>query len=344
MNVALVIKRALSRILYSSGLTDNILRRSDRGIIMCYHHVLREDDERIKFLQPGMYVTTKTFDLHIRYLSNHYQFTRLESLMDFHGCNKICAITFDDGWADNYEFAYPILKKYRVPATIFIATNYIGSCKWPWPDRLSYYIHKSSGHEMAAINRIVNDHFPEITKNIILVEKCNKNKLTSVEKIVSFVKSKSYDEISSFMEKVDSYMQHHLKNLEMYHPWLTWKQIKEMSADEISFGAHTHNHVILSSVSLNEAKDEIYLSKKILSQQTGKPITSFSYPNGFYHQGIVDILQMLEFKKAVITEVGTINSSKSMFELKRFLLHNDISDCIPMLAYSLSVKLLAEKL
>ncbi|HQO64401.1 MAG TPA: polysaccharide deacetylase family protein, partial [Syntrophorhabdus sp.] len=295
MRIGMVLKHILSGVLYYSGLTDFFMHRDKRGIILCYHHVLPEGDERIGFLQPGMYVTSNTFEMHIRYLSEHFDFIGLEhwskSLK-----NKQCIITFDDGWADNYEYAYPILKKHGVPATFFVTTNCIGSGRWPWPDRLSYYIHASSAHDVLLMHKKVltalSKKLPSMDKTSIEVN----NRFVAVEEIVSLVKLLSHEEIITFMRQIDLVMQAHNKKMELNRPWMTWDEISEMSSNNMLFGSHTHNHVILTGTSLKESREEIQYSRGILANKLCKPITTFCYPNGYYHHDIVSILEGLEFR------------------------------------------------
>ena len=106
-----------------------------------YHRVLPKGDPRLNSEEPGMYVSPDTLDMHLDELAKFTTFIRIEDWLNLSESKQLkdtlyCAITFDDGWADNYEFAMPLLKKYKAPATIFLATNYINSKTTFWPERL----------------------------------------------------------------------------------------------------------------------------------------------------------------------------------------------------------------
>ena len=101
---------------------------------------------------------------------------------------------------------------------------------------------------------------------------------------------------------------------------LTWDQIKEMAENDISFGAHTVNHPILSRIPLDKAEYEIVESKKRIEENIGKAVTSFAYPFGKkaqYSSDLFPVLEKLGFKCAVTTETATNNQSTPLFELNR---------------------------
>ncbi len=121
--------------------------------------------------------------------------------------------------------------------------------------------------------------------------------------------------------------------------WLNWDEIKEMSQFGISFGAHTHNHFILTQIPINIVKDEICTSKQVLSKNLGCSVNLFCYPNGNYSPDIINTLREEGFEFAVTTEKGTINKSSDNLLLKRFLLHEDMTKFIPQLACKLTDKI-----
>jgi peptidoglycan/xylan/chitin deacetylase (PgdA/CDA1 family) len=107
------------------------LSQRKKGVVLMYHRVL-DDAEISATIHPGMYVTRRTFGRHLEYLSEKYQVLTLQEIGEWvlgkrESPKKTpCAITFDDGWVDNYHHAFPLLQAYGVPATIFVITNQIG--------------------------------------------------------------------------------------------------------------------------------------------------------------------------------------------------------------------------
>jgi peptidoglycan/xylan/chitin deacetylase (PgdA/CDA1 family) len=101
-----------------------------KALIICYHCVKDEGDSYLRPTRIG------DFENQMRYLSMRYHPIALERMAQFlqNGTPlppKAIAVTFDDGYRDNYENAYPILKRYNIPATVFLATDFIGTGRIP---------------------------------------------------------------------------------------------------------------------------------------------------------------------------------------------------------------------
>ena len=101
-----------------------------KALIICYHCI---KDEMNSYLRP---TKVADFERQMRYLSKAYHPVSLEQIARYIQDkmplpSKAIAVTLDDGYLDNYENAYPILKKYHIPATVFLTTNFIGTGEIP---------------------------------------------------------------------------------------------------------------------------------------------------------------------------------------------------------------------
>ena len=123
-----VIKRCISFLWFITGFAFFFsLYQRKRGAvripILMYHSI--SDDSQFQN------VTVASFRKQMEYLASEYEILPLKEIpkilfgaRNFQG--KLAVITFDDGYKDNYDFVFPILREFRLPATIFVATNYIG--------------------------------------------------------------------------------------------------------------------------------------------------------------------------------------------------------------------------
>ncbi|MEW6378722.1 MAG: polysaccharide deacetylase family protein [bacterium] len=264
----------------------------------------------------GFYPETSTshFERQIAFLVKNYHVMSLDEIMErsqkgesLRGC---VAITFDDGFKDNFEKAYPILKKYQVPATIFVTTSYVESGIAPWFIKLRFMFMKTDKTylELAADKRITA---PLRTRE---------EKFAASEKVMRYFKDCPDEQRLRLLDELGIRLAvndfRELDNL-----MLSWDEIREMSEQGISFGAHTVNHPILTRIPLAVAEEEIQQSKKTIEEKVGKQVSSFAYPFGKeaqYSPEMFNILRKLHFNCAVTTIIGSNNHHTEAFALKRW--------------------------
>jgi peptidoglycan/xylan/chitin deacetylase (PgdA/CDA1 family) len=124
-------RRAVSAAAYYSGLEEQRHRvaMQDRGVVLMYHRVL--SDAPHPGVDPGMFVTASAFEHHLRLLRSRYDLVTIDAFGEWMTGQRVltrppCAITFDDGWRDNYDVAFPLLQRYGATATVFLVTSWIG--------------------------------------------------------------------------------------------------------------------------------------------------------------------------------------------------------------------------
>lgn len=328
----IAVKGVIAWFLYHTGITRRLSRGFKNSMIIAYHHVVPEYDDAISFLQPGMYVTTKTFEKHLQYLRKNYHIIPLDKIDGVH-IENACVITFDDGWADNFNHALPILRKYDAPATIFLSTGFMDSYEWPWPDRVSYYAAYAPETGFTEMLRYLGH---ETGASLPSGDMTDLRRSVAAEMCIARMKREPHARLTEIMGHLDALFKQQHEDLNTRRPWLTWDEVGEMDQAGISFGAHTHNHVILTSCNPEKAEQEIVTSKDMLSERIGRPVRMFSFPNGDYHEKHVDVLKCHGFTHAVTTRSGVIRSSEDLLTLRRFMLHDDMTKTIPMLACKLA--------
>ena len=124
-------RRAVSAAAYYSGLEQqrHSAAMKDRGVVLMYHRVL--PDAPHPGVDPGMFVTASTFEHNLRLLRSRYELVTIDAFGEWMAGQRQftrppCAITFDEGWRDNYEVAFPLLQRYGATATVFLVTGWIG--------------------------------------------------------------------------------------------------------------------------------------------------------------------------------------------------------------------------
>ncbi len=315
--------------LYYSGLLRCFLRKEfrDKGFILMYHRIVHSPGEDAVPLQPGMYVTDETFERHLAFLKKKYSIIPFHEMV--HRINQgrttgeCCSITFDDGWRDTYDTAFPLLKRYQVSATVFLAAGYIGTHKWFWPEELTWCLEmllkQDAGY--AETNDFIKHFLPAMDRN----GKMNHTDL--IDGAVERVKKYRPDEREALLEAIRKALPDRSKNRLL----MNWDEVEEMhKSGLVSFGAHTVNHIYLDQVGQDTARLEISSSKKVIEDHLGVPVTLFAYPNGNYTPQTIGMLEHSGFLGAVTTKWGYVDKNTPLMEMPRIAMHDDVSKTIPL--------------
>ena len=122
---------AIGRLVYTSRADALLLRRT--GIVVAFHHVQDGEDSQ------GLSIGRDMFERHCRFFKRHFDVVPLRDLVsrleEGRSVDRTLAITFDDGYHDNFVNARPVLEELSLPATFFVVSQWIGTETWPWWDR-----------------------------------------------------------------------------------------------------------------------------------------------------------------------------------------------------------------
>ena len=306
-----------------------------------YHRILPEEQAQ-EGVQAGMYVIPDTFRMHLEFLEKYFYLAPISLL---HADNlKIpaangkpcCFLTFDDGWYDFYQHAYPILKKYRAPATVFLPTDFIGTNNSFWTDRLAYLLCKLDKAGRPAGN--------SGDKVIDSLESLKGSFDSRLEQAIAELKKYRPDDIEDILSTWAA--RYDCNYSDMERSFLNWDEVREMlQSGLVTFGSHTAHHHILTTLTGNEIMDELYKSKKRLLAEAvaDTSFIPFCYPNGNFDAEIADMVKEAGYSLAVTTKNGW-NSIKpdNPYMLKRVGMHQDISSTRAMVGFKLlSFKLLS---
>lgn len=253
------------------------------------------------------------FEQQMAYIARHFSVLPLrdavQMLRERRLPRRACCITFDDGYADNLTVALPILEKYSMPATIFVATAYVdGGCMF----------------NDAVIDAITRTEMPMLDLVKYGLGRCKIDSLTSRRSVIDKIlweirfhppkqRNKFLDDLSR-VSGIDSFP----RNL-----MLTKEQVKELSRRGVEIGGHTDSHPILTSIDSIQVRKEIVKGREILEEWIGCPVRCFAYPNGLpgrdFSPEHVKIVRDLGFDLAVTTAKGIASCRSDAFQLPRFM-------------------------
>ena len=300
-------------------------------VVLMYHRILRQN-EIAGEIESGMYVERDTFDKHMKFVkrnfepvsfSNWLKFTRTERLSP--SGKPYCIVTFDDGWLDFYRNAYPILLRYEIPATVFLPTDFIGSTKWFWTDRLARMFAKKKSSKARTMKRDLA--YPELRTILRLTGNHEKTR----ERIINLLKTKRLEIIEEILTALSELWEIELPVGE--RAFLNWEEVRELyNSGLIQFGSHTQSHPILTTLSKEEVVSELENSRNRLDAAGIIDLENlvFCYPNGSYDSDIRDLVKKIGYKAAVTTRPGWNSYGDDPFELNRIGVHQDVTSTIPM--------------
>jgi peptidoglycan/xylan/chitin deacetylase (PgdA/CDA1 family) len=329
-------RRSAAAVFHLSGAYKAFLK--GKVLILMYHRVLPEKDLIRFYTQPGMHVLESVFLMQMNFFQQNFNVLSLDDLLHYWATGgldnnqRYCVITFDDGWLDNYLYAYPILKEKGIPATIFLPTSFIGTDQWFWPDRLSYLLKNYHSNKLPQEKR---EAIQGLVRNYLASEPAGTTTcLDEIDPLIELFKRLPAKMIESFIREASSLLEAEVPHDRLL---LDWNEVQEMSGDGISFGAHSASHQILTNLSLENACSEIEEPLKVLQAQNISLSPVFCYPNGNYNRDIAECVKACGYKAAVSTHFGHESRfPEDPYSLKRIGMHNDISNSIPLLTFHIS--------
>jgi len=274
--------------------------------ILCYHRVGTEGVPLFSRLEP------KSFEAQMRYVKQHYRVVSLNQLCcelrDATNVPPTLAITFDDGYRDLYEFAFPVLSKYEIPATIYLIGRCMETGEVPWYDRIFAALKIAPGPAFEV----------NLDKPRRFALDCAADRSQAAWEVVCFLRS--IPDVQRRTWCVDFERQIALPQLWLEDRMLTWEQVRTMHRAGISFGAHTMSHPVVSQLDPSAFHEEFVRSRELLELSLGAEIPDFAYPFGKPADRSLLVEKFLEscgYRSAVTTSQGYNTRDSSLYRLLR---------------------------
>jgi peptidoglycan/xylan/chitin deacetylase (PgdA/CDA1 family) len=275
------------------------LTKPSRFVVLTYHRV--NDDAHPYF--GG--VEVELFRRQMISLKRHFVVLPLLELVERAKAGEVppnaAAITFDDGYRDNYTRAFPVLHELGLPATVFLVTDALDHDRLIWHDRVFDAFHRTAKPSVE-----LDGETAEVGQTTLL-------------RVLERVRSVSPRERDSMVDALVAKLEIDEARPEAWAK-LRWDDVREMSRAGIEFGSHTLDHPILSHVDAEETRRQIRDSKARIEAELGIPVTSFAYPNGRagdFDESTIRILVEEGYECAVTTVPGANDASTSPFALRR---------------------------
>lgn len=281
-----------------------------RGVrILMYH----------RFGSQGAFrrIDSTVFDRQLAYIRRHFVPRCLSDVVDRlrNGLSlepRTVVVTVDDGYGDFKEYCYPLLQRHRVPATVFLVSEFVEQRIWLWFDVIHYAVHATT-LDRATVELPCG----RVELDLSTVEARN----ASWERVADACLRLSPRHRAEVLADLERALRVSLPAVptEAYAP-LTWDQIHAMDPELVEYGAQTRTHPILAHCSDQELLDEIAGCKTALETRLGRPVRCFCYPNGGvndYDARAVAAVRAAGFDAAVTAHALMVRPGADVYQLPR---------------------------
>lgn len=280
---------------------DFIRRVKGHNVAIINYH--RVDDESDVFLDK---LDTQTFEKQLQYVKERFEILPLNELSQrlkagTSGGNSYAAITFDDGYKDNFAQVLPILRKHGIKAAFFLITDVLDRKSMLWVDEVRYLIHHNDEKEI-----LWNE------KDIHIGSQVEKEMV--VNQIVSSLRSRG---TGNGLDKLRESCGCEAPQELIESLYMSWDDIREISEEGHVIGSHTISHPDLTRLSLAETRKEVVESKTRLEKELGVEVDSFAYPFGASNEETERLIESAEYSCGLGSEPRLVRKNPDLFNLRR---------------------------
>lgn len=311
-------KRILQALCVYSGLVFLFLcvRRRRREIMILLYHRVNGVKTPARSITDRLSVRPKLFEKQMAFLCRYFRVMSLEDAVRHLKEGKFpkggAVVTFDDGYADNADVALPILKRWNIPAAVFVATGFAGGEKYFWWDRLETMI-----LDRRSI-RLVLDR-DDFSANLDL--RTRRRRVHAFWEIYHRLRPLDSNLREDLMNGISERLRDYGDLSRPFHAsTLTWEALKTLKDMGITLGAHTHSHAMLTSLSADGIRREVNRCRSVLEKHGIGPVEAFAYPVGNEEalpKGIAVILKEAGFTCGLTTIQGRVREGDDPYFLKR---------------------------
>lgn len=287
---------AIARV-HAHRLGPMLARPPYRPLILGYHRVVEDFAAAAQAEMPSMLIGRDMFEHHIDWIGRHFRFVSLDEIGERVASGTpftepVAAITFDDGYRDVFDHAYPLLKRKGIPAGIFVVTDVVGRTVWQHHDRLYRLMAKAFAvwdDPRRQLLRVLNDlHLPPAER--LGARASTDGPLRTVSALLPALSHTNVDRVLEGLEAAVG------NGFGPAPRAVTWAMLAEMRRAGFVIGSHTETHASLPTEPADTVASELEGSKRALERQLGEPISHFAYPGGQFTAPVVEALHRAGYR------------------------------------------------
>ncbi len=274
-------------------------------LVVGYHRVVKDFDRSNSLSIPPMLTSARTFEQHLDWIGLRYRFVSLDELATRLGNGDttgkpVAAITFDDGYRDVYENAFPILKRKGIPSAVFAVTDLIGTDRLQVHDELHLRlsamlmqpcaIREDRWRGLVATLGLTDQQSKQLTRQLIDANET----FQATRALLETVNQGAIERFLVALRGRVSLQEDELEDFRM----LDWDMLAEMVAAGVTVGSHTRSHALLANETPEVLREEVEGSRRELEQRLGVPIRHFAYPDGRFNASAIQAVADAGYRTA----------------------------------------------
>lgn len=247
-------------------------------LLVGYHRVVEDFAESARRSIPAMLTSSRMLEEHLDWIGRRYRFVDLDELGGYlergEDASRLAAITFDDGYRDFFEQAFPVLARKGVPAAVFVVTDLVGNAELQIHDRVSLLLTRAfrqwsdPARELRAVLDGLQVRLPGLERA--------DHPLSVMASLVRALSRKDVLRVADTLERQVGFDEAEAADMLP----LTWSMLAALQRAGVIIGSHTRTHAWLTQERPDKVREEIQGSRRVLERRLGAPVNHFAYPDG----------------------------------------------------------------
>lgn len=301
-NIRQFVKSAAARVICHLSVDKMIGHRNGsagRPLIICYHRVVQDFADASTRSMPSLLVSTGMFEKQLDWLARHYRMVSIDEILENSTTTdkqerkkgrQMATITFDDGYADFYWNAFPILKRKGIPSSVFVVTDLVGTDQLQTHDELYLLLSQWLQNPV----RLQSHDKSDLLHKLDTTMRQSTDPYTATRSILAKFPKAEIKDILTLMRAQVSLPEQALQELAP----LNWDQLRKMLNQGVTIGSHTNSHALLPKNEQPVVEAELRESRLTLERELGVAIKHLAYPDGQFDERIARSAQSAGYSGA----------------------------------------------
>jgi peptidoglycan/xylan/chitin deacetylase (PgdA/CDA1 family) len=268
-----------------------------RLTVLCYHRLLAADRTEPNRYAPVVSATRSQFEWQMAFVSRHFHPIDLSRLLDgLHGRRALperaLLVTFDDGYREFYDIAWPVMQRFGLPGVLFLATDFVGGDHvFDWEQAAACFgrtakrravlplVGEQAWHSVRARETVMRDWYRHVQSQSVAVRDEAMRRLPEALDITDDRRAEP-------------------------GICLDWAQVRRLADAGLALGSHSQSHALFDRLDPDAIRAELDGSRRVIQQATGVQVRTFSYPGGVWTATAQQLVGTAGYEAAFATNTG----------------------------------------